>query len=119
MTITGMSATTGKMLDPVDHIGQSVADIMGTPIGTRPMLRDYGSLHFSLADLPDNAATRLLRASACAMALARWEPRIQLQSVKFLTSDSAQGQSTLRVTYALNSAIAAQSTLQKALIPLS
>jgi phage baseplate assembly protein W len=33
--VKGMSATTGKPLDGADHLRQSVADILGTPLGSR------------------------------------------------------------------------------------
>lgn len=41
-TFSGMSRHTGAALDGADHLAQSVADILGTPIGSRVMRRDYG-----------------------------------------------------------------------------
>lgn len=81
--MTGMNSRTGKRLDGDAHLAQSCADILTTPIGTRVMLRDYGSAIFELIDQPLNALTRLRVIAATAVALARWEPRITLSRVSF------------------------------------
>ena len=47
----GMSAVTGKPLEGLDHLRQSIADILSTPIGTRVGRREYGSLLAELVDL--------------------------------------------------------------------
>lgn len=72
----GMSNTTGKAIDEISHIQQSVRDILTTPIGSRVMRREYGSLVPELIDQPMNGATRLRLMSATIMALIMWEPRI-------------------------------------------
>jgi phage baseplate assembly protein W len=76
--MSGMSATTGTRLDGDAHIRQSVRDILTTPIGSRLMRRDYGSLLPDLIDHPGNAANRLRLMSATVMALLRWEPRLAI-----------------------------------------
>jgi len=81
---TGMSRTTGAELTGLAHIAQSVADILTTPIGTRIMRRDYGSLIPDLIDQPMTAATLLRVYSAAVLALAKWEPRVRVES---LTAD--------------------------------
>lgn len=77
----GCDAATGKFLDGLDHLRQSVRDILTTPIGSRVLRRDYGSRLFELIDAPMNRATLMALYAATAEAIARWEPRIQLQSV--------------------------------------
>lgn len=77
----GMHATTGQALDGIAHLVQSIADILGTPLGSRVMRRDYGSLLFDLIDQPLNAATVMLLRAATAVALRRWEPRLRLTRV--------------------------------------
>ncbi|MGF7149428.1 hypothetical protein FHS96_003079 [Sphingomonas zeicaulis] len=77
----GMNAATGAALDGIEHLVQSIRDILTTPIGTRVMRRDYGSLLFELIDAPFNAATRLRMYAATAIALKRWEPRLRLTRV--------------------------------------
>lgn len=79
--MTGMNNTTGRAVSDVAHIRQSVRDILTTPIGSRPMRRDYGSLVPELIDQPMNPATRLRVMSASVSALVRWEPRIRVASL--------------------------------------
>lgn len=73
----GMNASTGNPIGSVDHIRQSIADILSTPIGTRVMRREYGSLLPELIDSPINARTRLQVAAATATAVIKFEPRIR------------------------------------------
>jgi uncharacterized protein len=77
----GVDRHTGKPLDGTAHLAQSIGDLLRTPIGTRTMRRDYGSLLPELVDAPANEATRLAVFAATAIALARWEPRIRLAKV--------------------------------------
>ncbi len=92
----GMNASTGKALSGIDHIRQSIRDILTTPIGTRVMRRDYGSEIPELLDQPDNGATRVRLYAATVAALLKWEPRIRVTRVVLNTDDtSAQGTSVL------------------------
>nr|WP_031323586.1 GPW/gp25 family protein [Stutzerimonas stutzeri] len=77
-----MSRTTGRALSDSAHLAQSIADILTTPIGSRVMRREYGSLLPDLIDAPFNDTTRLQAYAATAMALMRWEPRIRLSRVQ-------------------------------------
>ena len=80
---TGMSRDTGEALADLEHIRQSVRDILTTPIGSRLMRRSYGSLLSALIDQPQNAALRPQIMSACYMAILQWEPRIKLTSISY------------------------------------
>lgn len=80
---TGMSRETGAALSDLDHIRQSVRDILLTPVGTRVMRRSYGSLLSALIDQPQNAALRLQIMSACYMAILQWEPRLKLTGIRY------------------------------------
>lgn len=91
-----MSNTTGKALSGDAHLAQSIADILTTPLGSRVMRRDYGSLLFELIDRPINGAIRLLMHAATAIALRRWEPRLQLTRV-LLVGEPQAGQLTIRI----------------------
>ena len=51
-----MNRATGRRITAADHLRQSVADIITTPIGSRVMRRDYGSLVPALIDQPHNPA---------------------------------------------------------------
>ncbi|UVE66951.1 GPW/gp25 family protein [Burkholderia pyrrocinia] len=79
----GMNARTGRAIAGQAHIEQSVADILFTPLGTRVMRRDYGSLLPELIDGPVNPVMRMRVMAASVMALARWESRIQVDQVDF------------------------------------
>ncbi len=92
--MNGMS-TSGKPISGLDHLRQSIADILTTPIGSRVMRRDYGSLLPSLIDQPQNNATTLRLYSAITSALMRWEPRIRLSRVSI--EQIAPGKSELTV----------------------
>ena len=77
----GASASNGRSLGGMAHLGQSIGDILMTPLGSRVMRRDYGSLLPELIDAPFNGVHRLMLFGAIATALMRWEPRIELSSV--------------------------------------
>ena len=62
--LAGMARATGKAMAGVDHIAQSIGDILTTPLGSRVMRRDYGSLLPQLIDAPLNRATALLLIAA-------------------------------------------------------
>ena len=89
-----MNRSTGAALATSAHISQSIGDILTTPIGSRVMRREYGSLLPDLIDAPFNDTTRLQAYAAVAMALMRWEPRIRLSRVQLSLGDVA-GQAIL------------------------
>ena len=76
-----MNRTTGAAISGLEHLRQSVGDILSTPIGSRVMRREYGSLVPELIDHPDNNASQVRLFSAVASALLRWEPRFRLTRV--------------------------------------
>ena len=80
--MNGIDATSGKRLAGIDHLRQSIRDILTTPIGTRVMRRDYGSRLYQLVDAPLTRTTILDLYAATAEALATWEPRIDVQTVR-------------------------------------
>jgi len=74
----GMARESGRVIEDMAHIRQSVSDILLTPAGSRVMRREYGSLLFQLIDRPQNAALRLQIMAACYGAILKWEPRVIL-----------------------------------------
>lgn len=78
---SGMNNTSGKAITDIDHLRQSVRDILLTPQGSRIARREYGSLLSALIDQPQNPALRLQVMSAVYVALSRWEPRLALDSI--------------------------------------
>jgi phage baseplate assembly protein W len=83
--MNGLDQNTGRAIGGIDHLRQSIVDILTTPIGARVMRRDYGSRLFDLIDAPFNATTKLEIIAATAEALMIWEPRIDVESVELRT----------------------------------
>lgn len=82
MSFTGLNMINGRAVSGLDHLRQSVRDILMTPIGSRVMRRDYGS---GLADLIDQNLTPLTLAqiyAASVDALRKWEPRLRVARVQ-------------------------------------
>lgn len=78
----GTDSSTGKPLEGLAHLRQSIRDILTTPIGSRVMRRTYGSRLFDLVDAPLNDQTIIEFFAATAEALIRWEPRLIVQRVQ-------------------------------------
>ncbi|WP_264376235.1 MULTISPECIES: GPW/gp25 family protein [unclassified Wolbachia] len=78
----GMDAKTGKALEGIEHLKQSIIDILTTPVNSRIMRRDYGSRLFELVDKPINRDLTLEIYAATAEALEKWEKRFKLEKVK-------------------------------------
>lgn len=89
--MTGMHRSSGRALNGMDHLRQSITDILTTPIGSRVMRRTYGSRLPNLIDQPDNGATRVRIYAATVDALMRWEPRLRITATR-LVPGLRQGQ---------------------------
>ncbi|EHB7752624.1 baseplate assembly protein [Salmonella enterica] len=86
----GMNRNTGLAISDSEHISQSMRDILLTPVGSRVMRREYGSLLSALVDMPQNPALRLQIMVACYSAIQKWEPRIRLTSISFERGDTGE-----------------------------
>ena len=89
----GMNRSDGLTVTDLEHISQSIGDILRTPVGSRVMRRDSGSL---LASMIDQPALELQIKVACYMAVLKWEPRVTLSSVT--TARSFDGRMTVTLT---------------------
>ena len=87
----GMNSQTGLSITEVEHIRQSVRDILVTPVGSRVMRREYGSLLSALIDQPQRPALRLQIMAACYSAILKWEPRVSLTTITFERSETDGG----------------------------
>lgn len=92
-----MNRRNGQRMKVLEHIRQSIADILTTPIGSRVMRRTYGSLVPALIDQPDNLATQTRVFSAVASALMRWEPRIAITRMSLVRDADVPGRVTLDI----------------------
>ncbi len=95
--MSGMHRRGGRVVDGLDHLRQSIVDILTTPIGSRVARRTYGSLLPELIDHPDNPATQVRLFAATAGALMRWEPRLRVSRVS-LEHGPQPGQALLDLT---------------------
>lgn len=86
MLYLGMNQQNGKRMTELDHVRQSVRDILITPVGSRLVRRDYGSLIPELIDRPQNDALRLQMMAATYGAICRWEPRIRLNKIQIASA---------------------------------
>lgn len=93
-----MNRSTGRAMDEADHIRQSIADILTTPIGSRVMRRTYGSLLPDLIDQPSNPANRLRLMAATVMAIIQWEPRVLVNNVSLALAMDGRVQIDLEAT---------------------
>ncbi len=86
----GMNRNTGLGISDTEHISQSMRDILLTPVGSRVMRREYGSLLSALIDMPQNPALRLQIMVACYSAIQKWETRIRLTAISFEAGDAGE-----------------------------
>jgi phage baseplate assembly protein W len=85
----GTNKNTGNALtSTLDHVRQSITDILTTPLNTRVIRREYGSLLPELIDHPLNEKNILRLYAATATAVMRWEPRFRISQVSLLKHDS-------------------------------
>jgi phage baseplate assembly protein W len=97
-----MDKHTGKPLSGVEHLRQSVEDILTTVPETRVMRREYGSHLYSLVDAPMNSETLVDFYAATAKAIDQWEPRVLLTRVQAEVSQSGEVSLTMEGFYKHN-----------------
>ena len=101
----GMDRHTGLPISGIEHLRQSIADILSTPLGSRRHRMEYGSKLRRFVDLPVNEGWKSAVQAEVARALVRWEPRLKLERVR--VTAVVGGQITLQLTgeYLGNSAL--------------
>ena len=87
----GMNRNSGLAIRDSEHISQSMRDILLTPVGSRVMRREYGSLLSALIDMQQTPALRLQIMVACYSAIQKWEPRVDLSTITFERSETDGG----------------------------
>lgn len=93
--IIGMCEHTGRKIDGIDHVRQSLARIISTAIGTRVQRRSFGVGLVNIVSAPGNATTRLKAINQIGRAILKWEPRVKLSHMLF--SANAQGQAVIEL----------------------
>ena len=92
----GVNRRTGAALSGIEHVRQSIEDILTTPLGSRLMRPDYGSQLRRFVDLPVNEGWKSAVQAEVARCLGRWEPRLKLERVRVIAV--VGGQITLQLT---------------------
>lgn len=93
----GVNKSTYQAISPELHLQQSVLDIITTPINTRVMRRDYGSILPDLLDAPQNGTTAMRLIAGVAHAVKKWEPRVQrITQVNFAPQSDGQQHITIK-----------------------
>ncbi|UVL73871.1 GPW/gp25 family protein [Pseudomonas protegens] len=92
----GMDRRTGLPLSGIEHLRQSIEDILSTPLGSRRMRPEYGSKLRRFVDLPVTGGWKSAVQAEVARALGRWEPRLKLERV--LVVSLVGGQITFQLT---------------------
>ena len=90
----GLDSKTLQPIGELDHVEQSVRDILLTPIGSRVHRREYGCAAHDLVDAGTGPAGLAAIRAAAIEALGRWEPRLSLSLV---SASASGGRVTVRV----------------------
>lgn len=72
----GLDRSSGRWINGKEHLIQSLHDLLMTPVGSRVMRRDYGSILPFLVDQPMNTHTMMQMRAAIVHCLSKWEPRV-------------------------------------------
>lgn len=80
-----MNKASGKPLADFLHLKQSITDILTTPIGSRPMRRDYGSNLFKRIDAPLTGDLVAEIYADVVDALFNYEPRFEVSTVSVVS----------------------------------
>nr|BFD39971.1 GPW/gp25 family protein [Pseudomonas sp. FFPRI_1] len=92
----GMDRRSGLPLSGIEHVRQSIEDILTTPLGSRRMRPEYGSNLRRFVDLPVTGGWKSAVQAEVARTLLRWEPRLKLERVQVVSV--VAGQITFQLT---------------------
>jgi phage baseplate assembly protein W len=82
-------------------IAQAIRIVLETVPGERVMRPEFGCRAWELVFAPRNAATRALLIHYVEQALARWEPRIEVQEVRVLDDPGRDAAFLVEIDYQL------------------
>ena len=101
----GLDRWTGQQSTGLNHLKQSIEDILTTPLKSRRMRPEYGCNLRRFVDMPVNEGWKSAVQAEVARALGRWEPRLQLERVKVVSVVGGQIGLLLTGQYLGNSAV--------------
>jgi hypothetical protein len=97
----GTNSSNGKSLEGIDHLKQSIYDILTTPKGSRVMRRDYGCSLFDLTDRPLNQSTLVDIYASVNYAINKFEKRIKLKKIQAVSIKQGKVELELQGTYGI------------------
>lgn len=97
--LVGMSRASGTIMGGVEHLRQSIIDILTTPVGSRVMRPEYGSQVPRMVDMPVTKGWVSAVQAEVARALSRWEPRLDLSRVAVVAVSDGQVHMAVEGTY--------------------
>lgn len=95
----GLDARAGGRISGLDHLEQSLRDILTTRPGERIMRPEYGCDLLDLVDRPLDGEWFARFYARVARAIARWEPRVRLERVRAVID--TPGRVTVDLTWRL------------------
>lgn len=101
----GMDVHTGRALDGVEHLRQSLGILFTTAPASRVRRRHVSGAFAELIDAPMTPATQLAGLAGAADAIARFEPRLHLASIAWSAPDPATGHFGLTVRGELDASL--------------
>ncbi|MFC1707095.1 GPW/gp25 family protein [Planctomycetota bacterium] len=95
---TGTSASASES-DGIAHVKESIRQILGTPIGSRVMRRDFGSRLRQIVFAPNDSTIDTLVEHYVREAIERWEKRVVLGSVTVVHSERHLGRVEIGIQF--------------------
>lgn len=103
--LIGASRDAGGVLAGVEHLRQSIADILTTPVGSRIMRPEYGSNLPRMVDQPVSKGWVSAVQAEVARSIGRWEPRLKLKRVSVVSVIDGQVRLSIEGEYQGSSTI--------------
>lgn len=89
-TLVGVDRRTGKAIAGVDHLRQSIEDLITTRVGSRVMRPEYGSYLPGMVDLGVTPGLASAYQAEVSRAIQRWYPIFAVKSVRAVSITGGQ-----------------------------
>jgi phage baseplate assembly protein W len=98
LSASGLSKTGADSSQEEAHVFDSIKQILGTPVGSRVMRRDFGSRLHEIPFEPQDESTVSLIKHFVADAIGKWEPRVEVVRVDIQEMDASTGKVLTLIT---------------------
>lgn len=89
-TLVGVDRRTGKAISGIDHLHQSIEDLITTRIGSRVIRPEYGSYLPAMVDLGITPGLASAYQAEVSRAIQRWYPIFAIKSVRAVSITGGQ-----------------------------